>query len=174
MVGNDFSPPNRKRLGGTLLDINAERTSKASCNEKIKVADLWGLTFIGDFATIGRMPLLNILVLCGDLPPSVLAIKECTEQLVKGGKKDASYVASEFGEEVEKMDRTGTYADFFWFDGASNVQKAGEILTVKHPHAACYPGFEHNVSRVFYLFSRIPGIRVSWAVAVAHNFHDRC
>ena len=83
-----------------------------------------------------------------------------------GGKKDASYVASEFNKEVEKMDTTGTYADFFWFDGASNVQKAGEILTVKHPHAACYPGFEHNVSRVFYLFSRIPGIRVSWAVAV--------
>ena len=163
MVGNDFTPPNRKRLGGTLLDLNAERTSKASCNEKIKVADLWGLTFIGDFATIGRMPLLNILVLCGDLPPSVLAIKECTEQLVKGGKKDASYVASEFSKEVEKMDKTGT----------SNVQKAGEILTIKHPHAACYPGFEHNVSRVFYLFSRIPGIRVSWAVAVAHNFHDR-
>ena len=161
MVGNDFKPPNRDQIRGELLDINAKTTLQASIEEKMKVADVFGISFIGDFATVHRMPLLNILMCCGDLPPSIIAIKDCTEHLAEGGKKDASYVADEFRKEVEKYDPTTKLTNGFWFDGASNVQKAGDILTAKFVHAACHHGCEHAISLFFSNIAKLPPIRVS-------------
>ena len=102
-MGNDFKPPNRKQIAGDLLDINAKKTLEASISDKLKVADVFGLTFLGDFATVERMPLLNIVMCCGDLPPSIVAIKECTSHLQAGGKKDASYVADELKRRLKNM-----------------------------------------------------------------------
>ena len=62
MVGNDFKPPNRRQIAGDLLDINAKKTLEASILDKLKVADVFGLTFLGTFGAVERMPLLNIVV----------------------------------------------------------------------------------------------------------------
>ena len=160
-MGNDFKPPNRRQIAGDLLDINTKKTLEASILDKLKVADVFGLTFLGDFATVERMPLLNIVMCCGDLPPSIVAIKECTSHLQAGGKKDASYVVDEFKKVVEKYDSTAAFTNLFWFDGASNVQKAGDILTAKFIHAATHHGCEHNISLFFSDIAKIAPIRVS-------------
>ncbi len=46
----------------------------------------------------------------------------------KGGTKDAQGIEQIFKDKVAEFDPTSTCTDEFFFDGASNVQKAGEIL----------------------------------------------
>jgi hypothetical protein len=53
--------------------------------------------------------------------------------MAEGGKKDASYIADLFEEKVMEYDPTKICTDVFYFDGASNVQKAGEVLMARFP-----------------------------------------
>ena len=76
-------------------------------------------------------------------------------------EKDASYVAVEFKKVVEKYDSTAAFTDLFWFDGTSNLQKAGDILTAKFVHAATHHGCEHNISLFSSNIAKIAPIRVS-------------
>ncbi len=48
----------------------------------------------------------------------------------------------------------------FFFDGASNVQKAGQILMAKFPHTFCFPGREHVVSLFFSSIAKIRPIKL--------------
>ena len=50
-------------------------------------AETFGITFLGDFATINTMLLLNILSSLPNTPPVVLEVKDCAGQLHKGKKK---------------------------------------------------------------------------------------
>jgi hypothetical protein len=45
--------------------------------------------------------------------------------MAEGGKKDASYVADLFDEKVMEYNPLKICTDVFYFDGASNIQKAG-------------------------------------------------
>ncbi len=47
--------------------------------------------------------------------------------MVEGGKKDALYIANLFDQKVMEYNPLKTCIDVFYFDGASNVQKAGEV-----------------------------------------------
>ncbi len=54
--------------------------------------DLEGCTcvwafMIGDGATIKQTPLLNMLVMCGNYPPTVMSIFDCTEHMSASGMK---------------------------------------------------------------------------------------
>ena len=77
-----------------------------------------------------------------------------------GGKKDAAYIASLFEAKVKEYDPSNTNTDVFFFDGASNVQKAGEVLMAQFPHASCFHGGEHVVSLFFSSIGKVPQIRV--------------
>ena len=58
-----------------------------------------------------------------------------------GGKKDASYVATTlFKNKVQEYNVHNTLTNVFFFDGALNVQKAGDILMAKFPHSFCFHG----------------------------------
>ena len=48
---------------------------------------IFGLGLLGDGATIARTPFINILGMCGDTPPVVIGIHDCTKHLIEGGKK---------------------------------------------------------------------------------------
>jgi hypothetical protein len=48
----------------------------------------------------------------------------------------------------------------FYFDGASNVQKAGEILMAKFPRSFCFHGGEHVVSLFFSSIAKIKPVKV--------------
>ena len=140
LPSSDFKPPHRHLIGGDLLDINF-----ASCyhsNKKVisKEAMTFGYSWMGDGATIARVPLINILNLSGNVPPTVISIHDCTAHMVAGGKKDAPYIAGLFQKKVDEFDPSKMFTDIFFFDGASNVQKAGEILCVKNPRAYCFHG----------------------------------
>ena len=48
----------------------------------------------------------------------------------------------------------------FFFDGAKNIQKAGEVLSITNPGAVCLHGGEHVISLGFSDFSKLGPIKV--------------
>ena len=106
------------------------------------------------------MPLLNILAMSGSTPPLTVGIVDCTKHMAAGGKKDAMYIADIFEDKVEEYDPNHSLTDLFYFDGASNVQKAGQVLMAKYPRTFCYHGGEHVVSLFFTSLSKIKPIKV--------------
>ena len=52
-----------------------------------KEAEIFGLLFLGDGATISRFPLLNILASENNIPVAVLDIVDCQGHLAEGNKK---------------------------------------------------------------------------------------
>ena len=149
VVGSDFEIPKRSQIGGSLLDLNFQTKYEHNKENLLKNAEVFGLAFLGDGGTIKRMPLMNILAMCGDVPPITISVQDCTEHMQDGGKKDASYVATLFEAKVREYDRSNILTDAFFFDGASNVQKAGEILVAKFPHSFCFHHGEHVISLFF-------------------------
>ncbi len=122
---------------------------------------MFGLRWLGDGATIKRMPLLTILVLCGNTPPTVVSIIDCTTHMSDGGKKDATYIMEQFWRKVDEIDVDKELTDCFFFDGASNVQTAGAILWARYPRTMCFHGGEHILSLFFSDLSKIKPIQVS-------------
>ncbi len=132
--GDDFAVPNHKKVGGEILDINYENTYSLYKTELIKEAKVFGFAWMGDGSTILKMPLMNTLALNGTTAPMTVSIHDCTKHMEEGGKKDAPYIAELF--EVKVMEYDPHFLctdDVFYFDGASNVQKAGQILMAKFP-----------------------------------------
>ena len=93
----------------------------------MKEAKVFGFAWMGDGATIHKMPLMNILALNGTTVPMTVLIHDCTKHMEEGGKKDAPYIAELFEGKVMEYDPQRLCTDEFYFDGASNVQKAGEV-----------------------------------------------
>jgi hypothetical protein len=50
--------------------------------------------------------------------------------------------------------------DVFYFDGASNVQKAGEVLMARFPCSFCFHGGQHFVSLFFSSIAKIKPVKV--------------
>jgi hypothetical protein len=123
-----------------LLDLNFQMEYFHNKTNLLKSTDVFGLGFLGNSATVKRMPLMNIIALCVDTPPITISIHDCTKCMQEGGKKDATYIASLFEEKVREYDTNDTLTNVFFFDGTSNVQKAGEILAAKFPHSFCFDG----------------------------------
>ncbi len=72
-------------LGG-LLKLNFENTYKRNKMALMKDARTFGVAWLGDGATIKRMPLLNMLALCGEEPPVVISIFDCSDHMSERGK----------------------------------------------------------------------------------------
>ncbi len=122
-------------------------------------ASNFGLGWLGDGATIRCMPLLNMMAMCGDAPPVVVTICDCTDHMSEGGKKDATYITEMFQEKVYEFDNEGRNKDVSFFDGASNAQKAGQILCQTFPMAYCFHGGKHILS-LFFDLSKLNPIQV--------------
>lgn len=98
--------------------------------------------------------------MCGEVPPTVVAINDCTDHMADGGKKDAAYIAEMFRSNVDQYDKNKLLTDLFFFDGASNVQKASQILTGKYPRATCCRGGEHVLALFFEDLAKLPVVKV--------------
>jgi hypothetical protein len=72
-----------------------------------------------------------------------------TDHLEEGGKKDSVFVASLFDPWVKKLDPMSTRVDCVFFDGASNVQKAGDLLAAKYPRIHVQTCAAHAVALFF-------------------------
>ena len=82
----------------------------------------------------------------------------------EGGKKDTPYIAELFEVKVVEYDPHFLCTDVWYFDGASNVQKAGEILMAKFPRSFCFHGGEHVVSLFFSSIAKIKPVKVHHAM----------
>ena len=88
------------------------------------MADIYGLNFQGDGATIKDRPLLNILAQGFYLPVSVQNIVDCTGHITGGHKKDAKFVAESFFDPINDLDTEKKLVDLHSFDGSSVYRKA--------------------------------------------------
>ena len=103
------------------------------------------------------MPLFNILVAGADTPPFVQKVHDFTKELSKGLNKTGGLIADKCLEVMLELDPDKILFDCCFFDGASNVQKAGELLSQKYPQLSVFHGAEHVVSLFFNdLFKEIP------------------
>ncbi len=123
-------------------------------------AALFGLCWLGDRATIKKIPPIKMLVMCGDKQPAVVSICDCTNHMVDGGKNDAEFIMIFFKTKVDEFEPTKVYTDSFFFDGAANMQKAGRILCAHFPWAMCFHGVEHVLSLLFSDLSKLGAIKV--------------
>ena len=89
IVANYFKLPNRKQVGGELLDHNYRSCSYHNQILVGKDADIFGMSWMSDGAKISRMPLVNNIIIFADVPPTVVDIHNCTDHIAVGGKKDA-------------------------------------------------------------------------------------
>ena len=69
IVGSDFVLPGRSKIGGSLLDLNYQKTYEQNKATILKEALVFGLAFLGGGATIHQMPFFNILAMNGTTPP---------------------------------------------------------------------------------------------------------
>jgi hypothetical protein len=104
--------------------------------------------------------LMNILAMSGAFPPMMISIQDCTKQMAEVGKKDALYIADLFDQKVMEYNPLKTCTDVFYFDGASNVQKAGEVLMARFPCSFCFRGCKHVVSLFFSSIAKIKPVKV--------------
>ena len=115
---------------------------------------------MSDGATISRMLLVNNLVMCDDVPPTVVDIHDCTDHMDAGGKKDAEYLAGLMEEEIITFYPERMHTDTFYFDGAANVQKCALRLCDFYPRAYVFHGGEHVISLFLYDIAKMAPIKV--------------
>jgi hypothetical protein len=145
-----YIPPGRNKVAGELLDLNYDIYIKNTREALLKEADVYGLTFFGDAATVKKSPMINILASSVHLPVGCLRIADCSGHLEADGSKDASYISELFVPHIIEMEnRVPKCTDLVIFDGASNVQKAGALLEARFPHISVIHGAEHVIS-LFY------------------------
>jgi hypothetical protein len=80
------------------------------------------------------------VAMSGTTSPVTVGIIDCTTHMAEGGKKDAAYISGIFDEKVMEYDPKMSLTDLFFFNGASNVQKAGQVLMAKFPRTFCLHG----------------------------------
>ena len=81
--------------------------------------------------------------------------------MAEGRKKDAPYIADLFDPYIQKYN---PHVNLVLFDGASNVQKAGDILAVRYPRITVGHGTEHVISLFFANFAKVPQVKKLIAV----------
>lgn len=159
-VSSGYIPPQRKDIGGKLLDLNYDTYMKRNMEKLLQDIDTFGVCFYGDGATVKKMPLINVLASGAHLPVFVLEIVDCTKHLEAGGKKDARYIASLFRPHIDKVEQSyPNCTDVVYFDGASNVQKAGKVLEAKNPRITVLHGAEHVISLFYKDLFEIPAMK---------------
>ena len=129
-VPEDYKPPNRHLVSGKLLDLNYKERVGVLKHRLQSAAEIFGLAGYGDGATIKKIPLMNIMVSGAEEPCATLDIVDCSRHLAAGGKKDATYIANLFLPHLQELDPKKEIFDLMLFDGASNVQAAGDVLAV--------------------------------------------
>jgi hypothetical protein len=112
---------------------------------------------------ITNVPLMNILAASPNNLFALLEIVDCTDQMAKGGKKDAQYLAGFVRPSVKWLEARAksNFVNLIMFDGASNVQLAAKIVARYHPRIAICHGAEHVIALFFSnVYNRVRSIHV--------------
>eukprot|EP00956_Cyclotella_meneghiniana_P025659 scaffold53954_cov63-Cyclotella_meneghiniana.AAC.3 len=89
-----FKPPKKNLLAGPMLDIAYNTQLERDLHALLVDAEIFGLAFFGDGATIHKCPLVNIFAAAVYCPAVLINIIDCTERLVAGEKKDGAFISS--------------------------------------------------------------------------------
>jgi hypothetical protein len=152
-----FQPPTWQAIAGKYIDALHEINWKEQMKTIISEGNTFGITVYGDGETIKGIPLINVLATGVNNPLALLDIADCTDHLTKGGMKNASYIAKIIEPMIANLEgeldgnkhKCTRIVDLVFFDGASNVQNAGELLWVKYPCITVGHGAEHVVLLFF-------------------------
>ena len=87
---------------------------------------------------------------------AVLELVDCQGHLADGGTNNATFICNIFLDHFKIIDPHKSIIDMIRFDGASNVQLAGELLQIRYPKITVMRGVEHTVSLFFNDVSKIP------------------
>jgi len=145
-IPKNYTLPSRYAVSNSLLDklYNKYVTDHM---KKLKMNEVYyGLSILGDGATIHKKPLFNILVSGAFCPTYVSRVYDCTKDLEIGQNKSAEFIARLFREVAYQVDPGKTLLDLILVDGASNVQKGGELLAIEFPRVTVMHGCEHVLS----------------------------
>ena len=83
-VSKFYQPPNRNLISKDILDTIHDQNMERKLSLIKKESDIFGLLFLGDGATISRIPILNILVSWGKFPVAVLELVDYQVHLADG------------------------------------------------------------------------------------------
>jgi hypothetical protein len=146
-----YLPPDRRKMSGQLLDIIYDTNKEEMIKNLLLESNIFGVTIFGDGATITNVPLMNILAVSPNNPFALLEIVDCTDQMAKGGKKDAKYLSGIVRPLIKsiKARAKSNIVDLIMFDGASNVQLAARIVARYHPRITVCHGAELVLSLFF-------------------------
>ena len=87
LVDQTFKVLSCKMIGGPLLDLNYKNCMALNKETILKEADVFGLAWLSDGATVARMPLINVLAMCANISPITVAITDCSEHISQGGRR---------------------------------------------------------------------------------------
>jgi hypothetical protein len=146
-------------MAGPLLDDIYHSTHEEQMRSLLKETKVFGIALFGDGATIHNVPMMIFWDLVQTTQFALLDIVDCTSEMAKGGEKDAKYIAGLLKPIISRIEQTKDpnnqktdhqgVADLVLFDGASNVQNAGKLVSITYPHITIVHGAEHVVSLFF-------------------------
>ena len=154
-----YRPPCRTTISTMLSSRQYEQYKKESKDLLQREVKIFGLSIMGDGATIARKPLLNTLFNGVHLPVYVANIKDCSQSLSEGETKNAEYIASICIKLIKELDHNGDMFDIAFFDGAANIQKAGKCLESIFPRMSTIHGCEHVTALFCGDLAKIPKIK---------------
>ena len=153
-TNNTYKPPSKHEISTDLLNATYESYYNDEVSKLMIDASIFGIAIYGDGATINTVPKINILAASAHNPGCVLDVIDCTTQMGRGGKKDATYISNQMLPLMKKIDPKKELISMIAFDGASNVQKAGEIMEKHFTRATVIHGSEHVVNIIFEKITR--------------------
>ncbi len=138
-------------MSGPLLDELYGTNKEEMIKNLLLDSKIFGVTIFGDGATITNIPFIHILAASPNNPFALLEIVDCTDEMAKGGKKDAKYLLGIVRPLVRWLEARAksNIVDLIMFDGASNVQLAAKIVARYHTCITLCHGAEHVVSLFF-------------------------
>ena len=146
-VGTFYVPTSRKTVSGSLLKANFNKIQHDGRKELLnESAGIFGISIMGDGATIKKLPLFNILASGVSKPTFVLAVCDLTKHLEAGTGKHGRIIAAECLKVMKEIDPERLLIDCLMFDGASNMIKAGKCVQHMYPRITVIHGSEHVIS----------------------------
>jgi hypothetical protein len=147
-TNHKYEPPKRHEVAGNLLDSHFAAYQKNGLEALLADVDTYGIGIFGDGATIVKTPLMNILASSPNNPSCVLDVVDCSTHMMQGGKKDAWFIVKHMLPIMKKIDPHKDRINVVAFDGASNVQKAANLLKEHFPAITVMQGVEHTISTI--------------------------
>ena len=148
-VSKCYQPPYRELISKDILDGIHDQNMESNLSLIEKESDVFVLLFLGDGAATSRIALLNILVSGKNILVAVLELVDCQDHLAHGGVNDGTFVFNRFLKHIINIDPHKSITDVVMFDGASNIQLAGEVLKIHYQNISVIRGVEHTVSLFF-------------------------